>query len=118
MPDEPDNLVLLHLREIRGDLTKIRDKLAEHDTKFEQLGKRLDEVHETAVYGVGLAAMANYKLDQMKERVEDHEQRISAIETDSVAQGQGLAFAGLSGKVGRVLRDVLEPACHRPRQMW
>ena len=84
MADEPDNLVLVHLREIRGELKNIRDKLAEHDARFDKIEKRLDEVHETAIYGVGLAAMANHKLDRMTERVDDHEPRITALEADPV----------------------------------
>ena len=72
MAEEPDNLVLVHLREIRGELGGVRDELSkirttlrEHDVRFDKIEKRLDEVYETAIYGVGVATRANYKLDQM-----------------------------------------------------
>ena len=53
---------------------------------MDEIKKRLDDVHETALLGVGLATMANHKLDQMKERAEDHELRITTQEeTDPIA---------------------------------
>ena len=82
MADEPDNLVLVHLREIRAEMKDIRAKLGEHDTHFEALKKRVDELFETATFGVGLAVMANRKLDLA---IDDHEQRIAALEQDRVS---------------------------------
>ena len=70
MAEEPENLVLQMLRDIRG-------KLDDHSRMLEQHGKRLDEVQETALLGVGLATMANHKLDKV---TEDHERRIAALE--------------------------------------
>ena len=73
MADEPDNLVLVHLREIRA-------KLEEHDRRFDKLDKRLDDTHETAIFGVGLAAMANHKLDRLADRTELLEGRVAKLE--------------------------------------
>ena len=90
MADEPNNLVLVHLREIRGELkgvcdelSQIRLKLSEHDARFDKMDKRLDEVHEAAILGVGFASLANHKLEQLRESVDDHGQRISALEADT-----------------------------------
>ena len=74
MPDQPENLVLVHLREIRA-------KLDEHDKRFDKLDKRLDDTHEAAIFGVGLAAMANHKLDLVADRLQALEQRVAIVET-------------------------------------
>ncbi len=88
MADEPDNLVLVHLREMRAEMRNMRDevrtKLELHDKRFDALEKRLDDVHEAAILSVGLATLANHKLEQVRERVDDHGDRISALEADPV----------------------------------
>ena len=76
MPDEPDNLVLVHLREMRAEMRNMRDevrtKLEQHDKRFDALEKRLDDVHEAAILSVGFATLANHKLEQLRESLTDH----------------------------------------------
>lgn len=84
MADEPVDIVLVHLREMRTEMCEMREKmeakLDQHDKRFDAIDKRLGEVHETALLAVGFAAMANHKLEQHLERIEDHERRIATLE--------------------------------------
>lgn len=43
MSDEPDNLVLKLLREIRGEIREIRSSQVEHSRKLDMLEKRGEE---------------------------------------------------------------------------
>ena len=59
MAKEPDNLVLVHLREIRS-------KLDDHDKRFDQVDKRFDKIDKDfdtfkfqLTHALGIAGMAN-----------------------------------------------------------
>ena len=87
MADEVENLVLVHLREmraefkdVRSELADVRKKLLEHDGRFDAIEKRLGDVYEASMFAVGVAVMTSRKLDQFTERVDDHEQRITTLE--------------------------------------
>ena len=80
MADEPDNLVLVHLREIRAKLEEHDRRFDSMEKRFDKLDKRLDDTHETAIFGVGLAAMANHKLDRLADRTELLEGRVAKLE--------------------------------------
>lgn len=82
MADEPENLVLQMLRDIRGKLDEHTRLLNEHTRLLNDHTKQLLDVRETAILAVGLATMANYKLDKLVESVEDHEIRIETLEHD------------------------------------
>lgn len=56
MADEAENLVLQLLREIRAKQDDHSRLLADH-------AKQLGEIRETSLLAVGIATMANYKLD-------------------------------------------------------
>ena len=73
MAEEPDNLVRVQLREIRASMAKMEAEPEAHDQRF-------DDLHETATYGVGLAAMANLKLDRLADRFEAVENRIAKFD--------------------------------------
>ncbi len=70
MADEPDNLVLVQLRDIRGKLDKIDDKLHEHDRRFDHLDKRFDEMRQYVIHALGLGAMNEMKAREMDARLE------------------------------------------------
>ncbi len=80
MAEEVENLVLVHLREMRAELTEIRQKLDAHDSRFDAIDKRLGDVYEASMFAVGVAVMNSRKLDQFTERVDDHEKRITTLE--------------------------------------
>ncbi len=80
MPDEPDNLILQLLRDIRA-------KLGDHDVRFDRVDKRLaaveqriDEVHETMYQVAGFAMHANVRHDTVTERLKTPEGRVGRLE--------------------------------------
>lgn len=70
MADEPDNIVLVQLRDIRGKLDKIDDKLHEHDRRFDHLDKRSDEMRQYVVHALGLGSLNEMKAREMDARLE------------------------------------------------
>ena len=73
MVDVPDNLVLQILRDIRA-------KQDDHSRQLDGHTKELADIREVATMGVGLATMANFKLDRAIERLDGHESRIERLE--------------------------------------
>ena len=78
MTDEPDNVVLRMLRDIRAKL----DKLDEHDTRFDGVDRRLDKIDKTLelmkyqiAQSLGLAMAANLAATHTGERVDSLEDR-------------------------------------------
>ena len=84
MAEEVENLVLVHLREMRAELQGLRGEVSELRSemtdRMERVEKRLGDVYEASMFAVGVAVMTSRKLDQFTERVDDHEQRITTLE--------------------------------------
>ena len=79
MTDEPEDLVLHMLRDMRARLDAIETK---HDEQFSEvigrldtLGKSFDEVRTASIYGLGLTQTANLK-------IADHEAKLAARERE------------------------------------
>lgn len=89
MAENDDNLVLRLLRDIR-------DKLDQHDHRFDELGERMggferhaEEMKESVAYALGLSAHANVayettgqRLDRLTERLSGLEARVKHLEAD------------------------------------
>jgi hypothetical protein len=80
MPDEPDNMVLRILREIRGILDEHSDMHRRHQHAFDELNKRIAAWHETTATGVGLAVHANVRSESIEARLQNLERRVEEIE--------------------------------------
>ncbi len=75
MAQEPDNLVLVHLREMRGEIQGIKvqlegvtGKLEEHDRRFDQIDKRFDDFQLLVSHSVGLGATNFLKSQENDQR--------------------------------------------------
>ena len=68
MAQEPDNLVHVHLREMRGELKGITVKLEEHDRRFDQIDKRLDDFHLLVNHALGLGTMNQHRSRELEAR--------------------------------------------------
>ena len=79
MAEEPDNLVLKMLREMRESLAAVRSKQGEQDQRFDELHKAIEDWKETTATGVGFAAHANIRTDAMEKEI-DLKKRIDRIE--------------------------------------
>ena len=71
MSDEPDNIVLRHLRDIRA-------KQDEHSGQFERLGARLDRVQkqlsglqEVVTYPLGQSTGTQFRQAQQERRIDE-----------------------------------------------
>ncbi|MCE7030093.1 hypothetical protein [Jiella avicenniae] len=80
MADEPDNLVLQLLREIRTDVGDVKATLAKHGERLDHIDQRLEEVHETLYTVAGAAVHANVRHDTVAERLKTLEERVSRLE--------------------------------------
>ncbi len=80
MADEPDNLVLKMLREMREVLQEVRGKVFEHDGRFDEIRKTIEDWTETTATGVGFAAHANIRTDALEKEIAELKRRIDRLE--------------------------------------
>ena len=73
MPKEPDNVVLKLLREIRSTQD-------DHAGKLDKMPSRLDELHESMTYALGLSAHANVRHEAVQKKIDELEKRIKKLE--------------------------------------
>lgn len=91
MADEPDNLMLRLLREIRAELQEIKAKQAEHDQRFatidqrfvtvdqrfvtmaEHIDERFDEMRDVLTHTFGLVGTNDLKLREHNARLRDND---------------------------------------------
>ncbi len=71
---EPDNLVLVHLREIRTEMNARFDKV---DERFDRLEKKVENVKQAAF---GESVLGRYAAAEVEERLEQIEKRLTALE--------------------------------------
>ncbi len=77
MPDEPNNLMLQLLREIRDGQGKQSGVIEAQSRSFTS---RFDMLQETMAYTRGLAAHGQVRLDLAERRLEDLEARVARLE--------------------------------------
>lgn len=75
MPDEPENLVLVQLREIRSELQGVRSKLEEHDRRFDRIDRRFDDFHLLVNHALGLATANQIKTRELEADQEESRAR-------------------------------------------
>ena len=74
---EPENLVLEHLRAIRGSIEQLERKVDRLEIRLEHVEERLDGI-DTRMTGLTHAVMAGF--GALVHRLDDHERRIARIE--------------------------------------
>jgi hypothetical protein len=79
MADGPDNLTIQILRLIQADLGDVKQKLGEHDRRFERIEHQMDyrfdgverkigELIDTSTKALGTASVANVRHDSASQR--------------------------------------------------
>lgn len=71
MVDEPENTVLVMLREIRSKLDEQSDVLSDHTQRFERMEKRLDDLSKVVRYSLGQSTETQFRQSQQEERVNE-----------------------------------------------
>ena len=87
MAEEPDNLVLRHLREIRddvkemrGDVHEIKGVLESHTLRFDFLEERVEMLREGTLTAIGFAASANEQNKKLAQQIADLTKRVEKLE--------------------------------------
>lgn len=80
MAEEPNNLVLKMLREIRQILDENTDLHKQHQRRFDILEKKIDDRQETTATGSGLAMHANIRTQALEAEIADLKRRIERLE--------------------------------------
>jgi hypothetical protein len=84
MANEPDNLVLVHLREIRATLADHSARFDRMDGRFDQLDKRFEDFHELTSHALRLSTSNDLRMRDLDRRYEfsEGEQRRMADRMD------------------------------------
>jgi hypothetical protein len=80
MAEEPNNLVLKLLREMREILDRHSAMHEEHQRSLATLNKKFDDWQETTGAGFGLAAHVNLRHDAVAERLDERTRRVEQLE--------------------------------------
>ena len=94
MVDEPDNMVLRLLREIRATLDDHSARLARMDARFDRMDarfdqvdarfdhvdKELEEVKFQVTYGLGVSSINNLKAREVDLRMTEFDRRLKTLE--------------------------------------
>lgn len=71
-----ENLILEHLRAIRGDINTIRDDVREIKTRLTHVETGIAGLKRDSAYQYDETAAANAKFDRITERIEKIEKRL------------------------------------------
>ncbi|MDY8109497.1 hypothetical protein U0C82_10135 [Fulvimarina sp. 2208YS6-2-32] len=80
MADEPDNLILQMLRDIRSKLDDHDRRFDGVDRHFDDVNQRLEEIHETLYTVAGVAVHANVRHDTVTQKLKALEERVGRLE--------------------------------------
>jgi hypothetical protein len=73
MTDQPDNLVLEHLRAIRGDLEAIKKTLADHSRQFIRVREDINNLRSDDLRRETLQAQMDTRLERIETRLNLHD---------------------------------------------
>ena len=71
MANDPDNIVLKLLREIRASQD-------EHTEEFKRVRQQLDDLSESVTYALGLSTHANVRHESVQKKIDELEKRTSS----------------------------------------
>ena len=80
MAREPDNAVLVILRDIQQTLAEHGRRFDKMDQRFEGIEKRLDDIHEGMVTALGMSAHAHVRHDSVERRLDELTRRVEKLE--------------------------------------
>ena len=78
---EPDNMILVLLREMRAEMNarfeEVREEFSRVESRFDRLEKRLENIRQAAF---GESVLGRYAAAEVEERLERIEKRLEALE--------------------------------------
>ena len=81
MADEPDNIILRHLRDIRTTLEAHGDLLNQHTGALARIEKRIDDLYTMSTHPLGVAVSSHEKYLALEARVDQLSERVQQLET-------------------------------------
>jgi hypothetical protein len=86
MPDEPDNLVLVMLREIRGEMRELSGGVgrleAAFDLRMGHVEKQLDDMTKIVRYALGQTAETQLRQAEQESRIDDIFDKLEKLLSD------------------------------------
>ncbi|NNM72348.1 hypothetical protein [Enterovirga aerilata] len=80
MADEPENIVLRLLREIRDTQDKHSALLEDHSRQFKEIRRELHDWQETTATTLGFAGHANVRIESLQKQVDELTARLDRLE--------------------------------------
>jgi septal ring factor EnvC (AmiA/AmiB activator) len=80
MPEEPGNLVLELLREMRGDVAILRERADEHNEELRALRRQIHDWQETTATATGFAMHATIRGQEIEQEIAELKKRIEKLE--------------------------------------
>jgi len=81
MADEPDNIILRHLGDIRTTLEAHGDLLNQHTGALARIEKRVDDLYTMSTHTLGVAVSSHEKYLALEARVDQLSERVQQLET-------------------------------------
>ena len=84
MADEPDNIILRHLGDIRTTLEAHGDllnQLNQHTGALARIEKRIDDLYTMSTHTLGVAVSSHEKYLALEARVDQLSERVQQLET-------------------------------------
>ena len=86
MPDEPDNLVLIMLREMRGEMRELSDGVGRLEAAFElrmgHVEKQLEDMTKIVRYSLGQSSETQLRQAQQELRIDDIFDKLEKLLSD------------------------------------
>jgi len=86
MADEPDNLVLVMLREIRGDIRELSNRVgkleASFDVRMGNVEKQLDDYKKIVRYSLGQSSETQLRQAQQESRIDELFDKLEKLLSD------------------------------------
>jgi 2-methylcitrate dehydratase PrpD len=79
MAEEPDNLVLKMLREIRAKQDEHSVKLDAHSQILERLDSEVQEIRHSVIYSLGLGTTQGWKNSEQDRRLDEQKKRTDEL---------------------------------------
>jgi len=80
MAEEPDNLMLRLLRDIRDTQDKHSTLLADHSRQFREIRREMHERQESTATAMGFAGHANIRTESLQKQIDALVERLDRLE--------------------------------------
>jgi hypothetical protein len=81
MADQPEDLTLRLLREIRAKQDSHSEALAQVNSRFDHVEHQLDDLYKISTHTLGVAANAHVRFEELQAQVNELTRRVSLLET-------------------------------------